>query len=142
AGRARRRAHRQPRWSVGAGGRRRSRDVRPRPRGRGACGDARFPAGALRDATPPHRGRAPRRRTMSGIEQVAVAVIGAGPYGLAIAAHLKGLGVPLALFGAPLARWAAQLPPGFMLRSPAEASSIAGPRGGPACSVADFRSSL
>ena len=79
---------------------------------------------------------------MSGIEQVAVAVIGAGPYGLAIAAHLKGLGVPLALFGAPLARWAAQLPPGFMLRSPAEASSIAGPRGGPACSVADFRSSL
>lgn len=79
---------------------------------------------------------------MSGIEQVAVAVIGAGPYGLAFAAHLKAWGVPHALFGAPLARWSAQLPPGFVLRSPAEASSIAGPPGGPSCSVVDFRSSV
>ncbi|HYT70859.1 MAG TPA: FAD-dependent oxidoreductase [Gemmatimonadales bacterium] len=79
---------------------------------------------------------------MSGTERVAVAVIGAGPYGLAVAAHLKAWGVRHALFGAPLARWAAQLPPAFILRSPAEASAIAGPRGGPSCSIVDFRSSV
>ena len=77
---------------------------------------------------------------MTRTRQVAVGVIGAGPYGLSVAAHLKAWDVSHALCGVPLARWAAELPRDFTLRSPAVASTIAGPKQGPSCTVADFRS--
>ena len=56
-----------------------------------------------------------------------VVVIGAGPYGLAAAAHLRAAGVAARVFGEPMAFWARQMPAGMLLRSYREASHIAGP---------------
>ncbi len=56
-----------------------------------------------------------------------VAIIGAGPYGLSAAAHLKARGLAVALFGMPMEFWANRLPAGMLLRSPRFASSIADP---------------
>jgi hypothetical protein len=58
-----------------------------------------------------------------------VAVIGAGPYGLAVAAHLKACGVAVRMFGHPMAFWRDNMPAGMKLQSPWQASHIAHPRG-------------
>ena len=57
-----------------------------------------------------------------------VAIIGAGPYGLSAAAHLHSLGLDTQLFGEPMEFWATGMPPGMLLRSPREASTIADPK--------------
>jgi cation diffusion facilitator CzcD-associated flavoprotein CzcO len=57
-----------------------------------------------------------------------VAIIGAGPYGLAAAAYLtqiKGLGV--SVFGEPMSFWRTAMPKGMLLRSAWSASTIADP---------------
>jgi cation diffusion facilitator CzcD-associated flavoprotein CzcO len=56
-----------------------------------------------------------------------VAVIGAGPYGLAAGAHLQSKGHRVLVFGEPMAFWANRMPTGMLLRSPREASSISDP---------------
>jgi len=56
-----------------------------------------------------------------------VAIIGAGPYGLSSAAHLKALGMDVRVFGEPMEFWASGTPPGMLLRSPREASTISDP---------------
>jgi thioredoxin reductase len=56
-----------------------------------------------------------------------VAVIGAGPYGLAVAAHLRSAKISTRVFGAPMAAWRAHMPKGMRLRSPWSASHIADP---------------
>jgi thioredoxin reductase len=53
-----------------------------------------------------------------------VAVIGAGPYGLSAAAHLKAAGVDVRIFGKPMEFWADKMPAGMLLRSPRVASNI------------------
>ncbi len=58
-----------------------------------------------------------------------VAVIGAGPYGLSIAAHLSKLGVPFRIFGKPMESWLTQMPRGMLLKSEGFASSIYHPEG-------------
>lgn len=58
-----------------------------------------------------------------------VAVIGAGPYGLSIAAHLRSHGVPFRIFGAPLETWRHHMPVGMMLKSDGFASSLSAPGG-------------
>jgi thioredoxin reductase len=58
---------------------------------------------------------------------VDVAIIGAGPYGLSIAAHLRGAGVEHRIFGAPMESWSTNMPPGMYLKSDAQASSISDP---------------
>lgn len=59
-----------------------------------------------------------------------VAVVGAGPYGLAVTAHLRSRdGVDVRLFGDPMSFWDQQMPVGMLLRSPYVASSIAAPDG-------------
>ena len=60
---------------------------------------------------------------------VDVAVIGAGPYGLSAAAHLKVTGFNVAVFGKPMDFWASKMPVGMLLRSPRMASNIADPAG-------------
>src|SRR5260370_41763906 len=55
-----------------------------------------------------------------------VAIIGAGPYGLSVAAHLRSMGAELLVFGEPMEFWQRQMPLGMVLRSPKFASSIAG----------------
>jgi cation diffusion facilitator CzcD-associated flavoprotein CzcO len=54
-------------------------------------------------------------------------VIGAGPYGLAVAAHLKARGVAIRVFGDPMSFWRRNMPQGMKLRSPWGATSIADP---------------
>lgn len=57
-----------------------------------------------------------------------VIIIGAGPYGLSAAAHLHAMGVDARVFGKPMEFWATGMPPGMLLRSPREASTISDPR--------------
>jgi FAD-dependent urate hydroxylase len=56
-----------------------------------------------------------------------VAVVGAGPYGLAVAAHLRRAGVDTRVFGDPMSFWRKRMPKGMYLRSPLGASGIADP---------------
>ncbi len=56
-----------------------------------------------------------------------VAIIGAGPYGLSIAAHLKAHGVDFRIFGHPMHTWLAHMPRGMRLKSEGFASGIYDP---------------
>jgi thioredoxin reductase len=56
-----------------------------------------------------------------------VAVLGAGPYGLAAAAHLEAAGLDVCVFGRPMSFWQEHMPAGMLLRSPFMASSISDP---------------
>ena len=58
-----------------------------------------------------------------------VCIIGAGPYGLAIAAHLQFLGINFRIFGSPLRRWLSQMPKSMLLKSEGCASSLPDPAG-------------
>ena len=60
-------------------------------------------------------------------EDCEVAVIGAGPYGLAAAAHLKSAGVGARIFGRTMSFWREHMPAGMRLRSPWIATHIADP---------------
>ncbi len=57
-----------------------------------------------------------------------VAILGAGPYGLAAGAHLHQVaGLDVQVFGDPMEFWKAQMPAGMFLRSPWSASQISDP---------------
>lgn len=56
-----------------------------------------------------------------------VAVIGAGPYGLSIAAHLQARGIRFRIFGDPMSFWAQNMPKGMHLKSDGFASSLYAP---------------
>jgi len=56
-----------------------------------------------------------------------VAIIGAGPYGLSIAAHLKARGVDFRIFGKPMHTWLEHMPKGMHLKSEGFASSLYDP---------------
>jgi thioredoxin reductase len=58
-----------------------------------------------------------------------VAIIGAGPYGLAVAAHLRAARVRVHIFGETMSFWRQHMPRGMQLRSPWIATHIAHPRG-------------
>jgi cation diffusion facilitator CzcD-associated flavoprotein CzcO len=58
-----------------------------------------------------------------------VAIIGAGPYGISIAAHLRARGVRYRIFGRPMESWRKRMPKGMFLKSEACASSLSDPRG-------------
>jgi thioredoxin reductase len=55
------------------------------------------------------------------------AIIGAGPYGLSIAAHLRSRGIPFRIFGRPMDSWLQHMPKGMMLKSDGFASDIYDP---------------
>ncbi|MGD0136743.1 MAG: NAD(P)/FAD-dependent oxidoreductase [Bryobacteraceae bacterium] len=55
------------------------------------------------------------------------AIIGAGPYGLSIAAHLRRSGIPFRIFGRPMDSWLEHMPKGMMLKSDGFASDIYDP---------------
>lgn len=54
---------------------------------------------------------------------VEVAIIGAGPYGLSLAAHLKDRGLPFRIFGRPMQTWR-DMPAGMFLKSLGFATNI------------------
>ncbi|MGY4626420.1 FAD-dependent oxidoreductase [Bradyrhizobium sp. USDA 4486] len=58
------------------------------------------------------------------MSQIDVAIIGAGPYGLASTLALRRAGFSVKVFGDPLLFWRSQTPKGMLLRSPYEGSSI------------------
>ena len=56
-------------------------------------------------------------------------IVGAGPYGLSIAAHLRQSGVPFRIFGRPMDTWTSHMPKGMMLKSDGFASDLYDPQG-------------
>ena len=56
-----------------------------------------------------------------------VALIGAGPYGLSITAHLNRQGVHCRVFGKPMATWRSHMPEGMLLKSDGFASNLSDP---------------
>jgi cation diffusion facilitator CzcD-associated flavoprotein CzcO len=64
---------------------------------------------------------------MRATRNVDAVVIGAGPYGLASAAHLTDRGVEHRVFGTPMGGWLEHMPIGMFLKSTARDSSIGSP---------------
>ncbi len=62
-------------------------------------------------------------------DAVDVAIVGAGPYGLSLAAHLSSAGVSHAQFGIPMNLWRAAMPKGMFLKSQGFASNLSSPDG-------------
>ncbi|HVA72234.1 MAG TPA: NAD(P)-binding domain-containing protein [Candidatus Limnocylindrales bacterium] len=60
---------------------------------------------------------------------VGTAIVGAGPYGLSLAAHFRRGGIPYRIFGRPMDSWLAHMPKGMMLKSDGFASNISDPDG-------------
>lgn len=60
------------------------------------------------------------------VKHDSMVIIGAGPYGLSIAAHLKARGVPTLIFGKPMEFWK-NMPPGMCLKSSWSALSMSDP---------------
>jgi thioredoxin reductase len=57
-----------------------------------------------------------------------VAIIGAGPYGMSIAAHLLARRVDLRIFGSPMQAWVTSMPHGMKLKSEGFATSLSDPK--------------
>jgi lysine/ornithine N-monooxygenase len=55
-------------------------------------------------------------------DRLDVAIIGAGPYGLSVAAHLRSRGV--STFGEPMETWRTRMPPDMLLRSDWKETSL------------------
>jgi hypothetical protein len=53
-----------------------------------------------------------------------VALVGAGPYGLSIASHLRAHGVAHRVFGKPMHTWRTEMPQGMFLKSEGFASNL------------------
>ncbi len=65
------------------------------------------------------------------MERCDVVIIGAGPYGLSAAAHLRQVkGLDLRIFGEPMSFWERYMPEGMCLRSPWAGSHLADPENG------------
>lgn len=66
---------------------------------------------------------------MTSEQHVDVAIVGAGPYGLSVAAHLEARGIDYRIFGSPLHTWRHRMPEGMWLRSPGFGSDLSDPAG-------------
>jgi thioredoxin reductase len=56
-----------------------------------------------------------------------IAIVGAGPYGLSLAAHLSACGTPCRIFGSPMDVWRKHMPRGMCLKSDGFASDLYDP---------------
>jgi cation diffusion facilitator CzcD-associated flavoprotein CzcO len=56
------------------------------------------------------------------------AIVGAGPYGLSIAAHFRAAGIESLVIGQPMASWRNNMPLGMILRSEPFASNLSDPQ--------------
>ena len=68
-----------------------------------------------------------KAQTSVPVSQYDVVVVGAGPYGLSVAAHLIGRGLHVAVFGKVLKLWREHMPSGMCLRSHWWASNLSDP---------------
>ena len=55
---------------------------------------------------------------------VPVVIVGAGPFGLSLAAHLRAVGVEFRIFGQPMHTWLNRMPSGMLLKSEGFASDL------------------
>jgi FAD-dependent urate hydroxylase len=62
-------------------------------------------------------------------DAIDVAIVGAGPYGLSLAAHLNAANVPYLQFGLPMHLWQSAMPNGMFLKSQGFASNLSSPDG-------------
>jgi cation diffusion facilitator CzcD-associated flavoprotein CzcO len=62
-------------------------------------------------------------------DMVDVAIVGAGPYGLSVAAHLRAAHADYRHFGMPMHLWQAAMPKGMFLKSQGFASNLSDPAG-------------
>jgi FAD-dependent urate hydroxylase len=62
-------------------------------------------------------------------DAVEVAIVGAGPYGLSVGAHLRKAGVSVRQFGLPMQLWRGFMPEGMFLKSQGFASNLSAPEG-------------
>ncbi|MFY9806771.1 MAG: NAD(P)-binding domain-containing protein [Pseudonocardiaceae bacterium] len=62
-------------------------------------------------------------------DPVEVAIVGAGPYGLSLGAHLRAAGVSFRQFGLPMQLWRDAMPAGMFLKSQGFASNLSDPAG-------------
>jgi thioredoxin reductase len=60
-------------------------------------------------------------------DSTSVAIIGAGPYGLSLAANLRSMGIPFRIFGSAMHSWRFQMPKGMHLKSDGFASNLDDP---------------
>src|ERR1700761_146288 len=58
---------------------------------------------------------------------VDVAIVGAGPSGLSLAAHLAAAGTSFRIFGKPMSTWRDHMPKGMQLKSDGFASTLSSP---------------
>ncbi len=79
---------------------------------------------------PAHEGMFTGNRTLP------VVVVGAGPYGLSVAAHLRGAGVPVRVFGEVMGSWRHAMATGMFLKSTPDAVDLSAPE--PGGRLADF----
>lgn len=63
------------------------------------------------------------------VHRTEIAIVGAGPYGLSLAAHLRVLGLPFRIIGRVMETWQEQMPEGMLLKSDGFASDLSDPRG-------------
>jgi thioredoxin reductase len=66
---------------------------------------------------------------LSGNASSDIVIIGAGPYGLSLAAHLRAAGRNFRIFGAPMDFWSQHMPRGMCLKSEGFASNLYDPEG-------------
>lgn len=62
------------------------------------------------------------------VTAVDIAIIGAGPYGLSLAAHLRNSKRSVRIFGSPMHSWSHHMPQGMHLKSEGFASNLYDPR--------------
>src|SRR5476649_414414 len=74
-----------------------------------------------------HRPRQASHIGTAGKIVIQTSIIGAGPYGLSLAAHLNAAGAEFRIFGAPLGTWRAHMPAGMLLKSDGFASNLSAP---------------
>ena len=68
------------------------------------------------------------QRSVPSDQTIGIAIVGAGPYGLSIAAHLNARDIPFRIFGRPGSSvWATGMPRGMRLKSEGFASSLSDP---------------
>jgi len=63
------------------------------------------------------------------MSETTVVIVGAGPYGLSIAAHLHKRNIDLRIFGSPMSSWRNHMPAGMCLKSEGFASNLYDPDG-------------
>jgi hypothetical protein len=77
--------------------------------------------------TPKARAAAGAIHQMGNALSIEVAILGAGPYGLSTASHLRATGVDFRIFGRPMQSWRTNMPRGMQLKSEGFATNLSDP---------------